>query len=50
MPDKEDMREAWASRGKDIDSDCLCNTCEIADTCEYAFDLYNFDDSCLGMK
>jgi hypothetical protein len=47
---KEDMRQAWKDRNKDIDKDCLCSKCEIADICEYAFDLYNFGDSCLGMK
>lgn len=32
------------------DAVCLCATCEVQDTCDAAFDLYNIGDSCLMDK
>ena len=48
--DKEEMRQVWNDRGMNIDKDCLCSMCECVNECEWAYDLYNFGDSCLGMK
>jgi hypothetical protein len=48
---KENMRAKWKERGMDIDIDCLCNNCVgISESCPWAWDLYNFGDSCLGEK
>lgn len=50
------MRIKWAEKGMDIDIDCLCNDCPCTKNnlpeyrCDYAWDLYNFGDGCLGDK
>ena len=55
---KENMRSKWAERGMNIDKDCLCSKCNhiltdedgYSRACYFAWDLYNFGDSCLGEK
>ena len=41
---KEEQREHWEEVGYDIDLECACNKCqEWANTCAYAWDLYNIN-------
>lgn len=35
---------------KKRDPRCTCNDCRWRDTCQYAYDGYNFDGDCLDCK
>ena len=47
--DKETQRKYWEEVEYDIET-CVCNDCSDDDKCPFAFDLYNTDEDCLGVK
>lgn len=46
---KEDMREAFEEEDYDIDRS-TCSECSEANSCKYAWDLYNINGDCLASK